>query len=185
MRAYEEPTGCPRPRSFSPTVSAGAPIAPWPAGISGACSICSGRRLRQIEQQHLGAVDTLQRQRPLIADGGAVAGGEPLAVQIDRAPGHLDPGMPPGLELMRDALSLAEHRSVNGGVLVHLHRSFAPFPGSQQPQLSAPFLGRKARLLVTGLDSSPLRNGPDPQEVHRLLPRGVGLAVRNAGAGAR
>src|SRR6266850_2233052 len=181
MRACAARASCPRPRSCSRSASAGARIAALPAGISGASSIC---RLRQIEDQDLGRIGGLQAQRALVAYRGAVARGQLLAVQLDRAARHLHPGVPSGAELVGDALALSQKRPVDRGVLIDLHRSLAPVPRRKQAKRSLPLVGREVLLLVAGREAALLGDDPDLQEVHRVGPGGVELAVRDAGTRA-
>src|SRR4051812_5870753 len=63
----------------------------------------------EVEEQHLGGLDALDRQLALVAHRGAVAGLELFAVEGDHAAHHLHPGVA-ALEGVDDALVRREER---------------------------------------------------------------------------
>jgi hypothetical protein len=74
--------------------------------------------LRQVEQQDLGVAGTFHHKLLLVADGGAVALVEALSIQLDRAPGYLQPGVSAITELMLHFLFRFEQGNVKLGILM-------------------------------------------------------------------
>src|SRR5262249_41059157 len=119
----------------------------------------------------------------LVADGGAVARGQRLAVDLDVAARDLHPGAASGRQGVRHASAVVEQRRVEPGILVHLDRAVVPVGRRDQPQVSALVGIDEGLLLVARPDAVAFRQQPDLQEVHRLALRVVELAVADAGAG--
>src|SRR5205823_6276606 len=121
-------------------------------------------------------------EQALVGDGRAVAGAELHAIQLHRSAGDMQPGLAGWFELKRNLLLAVEQRAQDVGVLPDVDRSLAAALRGQQTKLAAAVFQRKCLLLVPRSDAARIRHDPDLQEVHRLLARGVVLAVHHAAA---
>ena len=142
-----------------------------------------GLDLWQIEQQDLGRVRMRgDGEGRRVFDRCAVAGAQPLAVQIETAAYHLKPGFAAGFERVRHLLTFFNNRSEDRRVLVDRERAVTAIGRDDQPQLSL-FLARGEILLfIAGLQPFLLGHQPDLQEMNRRGLRVIELAVVNAGA---
>jgi hypothetical protein len=91
--------------------------------------------LSQVEEEHLGLLDSLERELAFLSDRRSVAGREPLSVEQHVSSGHLNPGMTPWSQIMRDALAAVQNRRVNSHVLMDGDRAISAVAGCDQAQL--------------------------------------------------
>src|SRR5215469_5355643 len=82
-------------------------------------------RSGEVEEQDFGLVDTAQFERLLTGDGGAVAGFELLAIERDRAAGHLNIGVPGGPEFVLHDFARCQDGGIQFVVLADFHGAVA------------------------------------------------------------
>src|SRR6516162_4608869 len=139
---------------------------------------------RQVEDQHFTgglARDAGDRERPLVDDGGAVAGREALAAEVDGAVRDLDPGVASGGELQRRLAAGGEGPRVEADVLMDGERAVPAVGRGAELEPPVALGGRERLLLVARRQAGARGDDPDLQEVHGLGARGVELAVADAG----
>src|SRR5260221_5673840 len=174
-----------RPRCRSQVRSAAARRAadpPWKKPRGNGCKWSKANVSGKVEEQQFRVLAAAEAKLTLAAHRRAVAGREPLAVQLERAPREVHPRAARRFEIKRNAFGAVGPRAIELRVLVEGHRTVAPAFGSEKRE--GP-LGRvDLLLLIAGLDPAALGEQPDLQEVHRLFLGGVELAVHDAAAGA-
>src|SRR5215472_16446146 len=138
----------------------------------------------EVEEKDFGLVDTAQFERLLTGDSGAVAGFELLAIERDRAAGHLDIGVPVGPEFVLDDFARSEDGGIQFVVLADFHGAVAAVGRGNQAQLAALFGFGEVLLVVDRLVALLVGEHPDLVEVHGFLLGSVELAMRHAGARA-
>lgn len=105
--------------------------------------------LRQIEQQHFAVFRALDRHCFLITESSAITLLQLPAVQVDKAPGDLQPAVPVLTKVMRDLVTRLEQTDEQPRILANFHCPVLRIRRGNQAQLTLFFLGGKALLLVT------------------------------------
>src|SRR4051794_28052600 len=77
----------------------------------------------QVEQQHFGAVRTIDGDLDLVGDHGCVAGEEALTVDMSDAARHVHISPAAGFEHMGHGLVAIEDAGVDRGILMQQHRA--------------------------------------------------------------
>src|SRR5206468_923957 len=133
--------------------------------------------LCQVEQQNFGCNGGLNRYRLLICDGSTIASAEIVSERMHASVKNLEPRRPPMLDLMRNGLSGQQRGQIQAGILMNAQgASGALGRGDQTKPAPLLFLGH-VQLLVTWLQSRPLRQQPDLVEMDPFVVGGVELAV--------
>src|SRR5262245_14365771 len=140
--------------------------------------------LRQIEQENLGAVSLSNHgELGLVLYRGAIAGIEPLPIRLDRAACDLKPSIATVAQGVCCLFTVIEDRSEQLDILMDDDRAVASFGGTNETQPAALFGIGELLLIVTRSDAFAIGDDPDLQEVNFLGPRGIELAVADAGTG--
>jgi hypothetical protein len=175
-------SGIPRAAAVGPNLIVVWRVPGPPATIQTARVPLAALPLGEIEDQHLGVAGAGDGDG-LALDGGAVAGRQLVAVDLDLAAGDVDPGAAAGGQLVGGALAGGEQAGVHGGVLVDGHAAVAAVARGDQAQAAAALGVGEPLLLVARTQAALLGQDPDLQQVQRLGARRIDLAVGHAGAG--
>src|SRR5262249_7161139 len=109
---------------------------------------------------------------------------ELLAIERDRAAGHLNIGVPVGPEFVLDDFARCQDRGIQFIVLADFHGAVAAIGRGNQAQLAALFRFAEVLLVVDRLVAFFVGEHLDLVEVHGFLVGSVELAMRHAGARA-
>src|ERR1051325_3282593 len=138
--------------------------------------------LREIEQQNLRSLLSLQRQRRFTKNYDTIALFGVFPINADRATCDLDPRMTRLVHNMVNRFVCIQYRRKQTHILMHRHGSVATILSRNQAQLPTSVILGKRLLLVTRLKVDRVRQDPDLQQVHALGIRRILLAVSHTSA---